>query len=351
SHIWDKWRMVAVVLTLGLGGCGASPSAEQNQAKSTRPDVAVTSNLLCDLTRQIAQDTVSLNCLMPPELDPHVFQATPSDRKAIEQADLVLYVGYGYEPELIRIIQATNTPAPKVAVAEQAVPDPILGAAHEHEADHAELDHAEADHAEPDHAHDDTATTQGLTPDPHVWQDPQQGIRLAEVIRDQLKQIAPANAAVYDQNAEKLTTDLAEINTWMKQQIATVPATDRKLVTTHDSFRYFAKAYGFEVGGTIAGLSTDERPSATHLAELVEMVKRENVPAIFAEKTTNPQWMETLSKDANVQVADRPLSVESPTGEGTDIPDYQAMLTTNTCTIVNALGGKCAIETAPGSTP
>lgn len=324
----------ALSLTFGLISCGTPNTASENQAEgnqatSNLPQVVATSSLLCDLTQQVAQETIDLTCLMPPELDPHVYAPTPSDRKAIEAADLVLYVGYGYEPDLIQIIQATNTPGTKVAVIEQAVTDPILGEAHEH-------DHAEDEHTEDEHA------TGELTPDPHVWHDPTQGIRVTETIRDQLKQLAPDQADLYDQNAAKVTAELTQINSWIKQQIATVPASARKLVTTHDSFRYFAQAYGFEVGGTITGLSTDERPSASHLAELVEQIKQAQVPAIFAEKTTNPQWMETLAKDANVKVSAQPLYVEGAGGTGTDVPNYQAMLETNTCTIVNALGGTCS---------
>ena len=92
------------------------------QAQSTKPAVVVTTALLCEVAKQIAQDTVNLKCLIDGGSDPHLYEPKPDDRKAIEQAKLILYAGYNFEPKLIKLIQATSNPAPKVAVNELAVP-------------------------------------------------------------------------------------------------------------------------------------------------------------------------------------------------------------------------------------
>ena len=144
-----------------------------------------------------------------------------------------------------------------------------------------------------------------------------------------------------------LATQFSALDTWIKAQAATVPAANRKLVSTHEAFNYFADAYGFKVEGALSGLSTDEKPSAARLTELVDAVKASRVPAIFAETTSNTKLIETLANDAEVVVAENPLFVEGPGGPGTSAETIQTMLVANTCTVVNALGGECAEAEAP----
>lgn len=373
------------ILLLSLVSCTQAQSppstASENSAalkEADMPQVVATASVLCDLTEQIAGDTVQLTCLIDPGQDPHLYEPTPSDRKAIEDAALILYGGYGYESELLRILNAAT--APKVAVFEAAVPEPILGAAHEHddeghdhaqdahsgepthsESPHSEESHAGDSHSEDSHAadhdHEDSendhaahSSEQALkedTPDPHVWHRAQNGAQLAEVIQENLAQISPENADRYRQTTRDISTQLMQIDEWIKAQVATVPERDRKLVTTHNSFQYYAQAYGLDVEGALSGLSTEAKPSAARMTELVDTVRASGVPAIFAETTTNPQLIATVAKAAAVQVAEPPLFVEGPGGKDTEVATYQQMLITNTCTIVNALGGECDRETAP----
>ena len=357
-----RWA-VALLLAAGLGACsptrtesGASTDSPATQSSPTSPSapaaelpqVVATSSVLCDLASQIAQNTIALTCLIKPGVDPHAYSPKPEDRRALEDADLVLYTGYDYEPDLIQMIQATNTPAPKIAVLEQAVPKPLMGEDHDH--DHGHDKAKEEDH---DHAHSEAAAAPAETsaeaqvPDPHVWHNPQNGASMVEVISQQLQTLVPANASQYEQNERAIATQLNGIYAWTKTQVETVPLNARKLITPHNSFQYFADAFGFQVGGTIEGLSTDEQPSPARLAELVDLVKSSNVPAIFGEQTTNPQLIETLAKNANVKLAEQPLFVEGPGDANSNAPTYQKMLVVNTCTIVNALGGKCDPATAP----
>lgn len=348
----------------------ATNSATNSTADADRPQVVATSTVLCDLTKQIAQETVAVTCLMQPSQDPHVYTSTPSDRKAIEDADLVLYGGYSYEPSLIKIIDATQTSVPRVAVYEAAVPNPIMGEAHDHEHEAgAEADHdhdheatagaGEADHdhegesaAGADHDHDHEAETAGAeeqVPDPHVWHSAQNGAKIVSVVSENLAKLVPDQASVYQQNAEALTQELTQIDEWIKTQVATVPEANRKLVTTHEALGYYADAYGFELEGAIEGISTEEKPSAARLTSLVNQLKAAEVPAIFVETTSNPKLLETVAKEANVKVASQPLFIEGPGGEGTPAATYQTMLTTNTCTIVESLGGQCDASTAPAA--
>jgi manganese/iron transport system substrate-binding protein len=367
-HQWvpnlTRFLGVAVVsLTVGLIGCGQSETVETSEAAleetAALPQVVATTSVLCDLTEQVAADTIALTCLMEPGQDPHTYQARPSDRQAIDEADLVLYDGYNFAPSISGLVEASSNTAPKVAVFEAAVPDPLMGKGHDH--DHAEgeaHDHAEGeahdhnhaegeahDHAE-EEAHDHGGTAD-LVPDPHIWHNASNNAAIVKVIATHLAQVNSDHAAFYQDNAAQLSAQFTELDNWIQIQVETVPVNNRRLVTTHDAFRYFANAYDFEVKGALSGLSTEEKPSAGALTTLVDQIKSAVVPAIFAETTTNPDLINTVANDAGVKVAEQPLFVEGPGGPGTAAETTQEMLVANTCTIVNALGGNCDEGDAP----
>jgi manganese/iron transport system substrate-binding protein len=193
--------------------------------------VVATSSVLYNLTQTIASTTIALTCLVKAGTDPHVYEPTPADRRAIEDAQLVLYSGYNFEPSLIKLIQASSTSTPKIAVGEAAVPTPLVG---RQEQKHAGEEHAEA-----------------KEPDPHVWHDAKNGIQMVKVIQDNLTKVAPANADRYAKNAQALTAELTQIDSWIQSQIATIPSTSRKLVTTHDALGYYSEAYKIPIEGAL----------------------------------------------------------------------------------------------------
>ena len=326
--------MAILAMGLGLVGCSGgqkasnpvseSPAATQTPASpaTNLPKVVATTGVICDITKEIAQSSIDTTCLIKPGEDPHAYQTKPEDRKAIETGNLILYAGYDHEPSIIKLIKSTTNSAPKIAVHELAVPQPLMGE-HEHEGE-----------AKPQEKHE-------KVPDPHVWHNPQNGIRMVETIRDELKKTAPNNAELYTKNAAKLTADLEKLDTWIKVQIATIPQGKRKLVTTHDALSYYANAYGLEVAVALQGVTTEEQPTAARIAQLSSEIKTSGVPTIFVETTTNPKLMETVAREANVKISDKELYSDELGGPGTGADTYVGMLTTNTCTITTGLGGNC----------
>ncbi|MES1023588.1 zinc ABC transporter substrate-binding protein [Gloeocapsa sp. BRSZ] len=323
-----RYKQIVLTITLGLIGCNSTPTPTGQETTSQpagdRPSVIATTSVLCDMTQQVAAETIDLTCLVAAGEDPHLYQPTPEDRKAIDQADLILYGGYDFEPALIKLIEATSNPAPKVAVHEVAVSQPIMAEPHSHDRDR------DRDHS---HASEETA------PDPHVWHNAQNGIRMAETIRDNLEQVAPSHASLYNSNAQQITSKLAQVDAWIKSQIATIPPQNRKLVTTHDAMNYFAQAYGIPIEGTLRGISTEEAPTAARVSELVKDIRQSSVPTIFAEATINPRLIQTVAREANVQVSERKLFADGLGEPGTDADTYQNKLIANTRTIVEGLGG------------
>lgn len=328
----------ATLMALSITSCGTpqqatNPSPDATSATSptaavasntNKPKVVATSSILCDVTQEIAQDTVDLKCLIPAGSDPHVYEPKPDDRKAIEQAQLILYNGHEFEPDLIKLIKATQNAAPKVAVNEIAVPKPLKGEEHEHE--------KAGEKAEAGHDHGEA--------DPHVWHNAQNGVKIVEVVRDSLGKISPSNATKYSSNAEKMTGELKQVDSWIKSQIATIPANQRKLITTHDALGYYSNAYGIPVEGALQGISTDEKPTAGRVKDLVKEIKTAGVPTIFAETSINPKLIEAVAKEANVQVSKREIFADGLGEKGSEADTYQKMLIANTQTIVEGLGGK-----------
>ncbi len=321
TALHGSWKRVATLtLVAGLAGCGSAPqstapspaaTSSPTDAADEKPLVVVTNTVLCDLTKQIAAQTIDLKCLVAPGADPHVYEPTPDDKKAIETANLVLYGGFNFEPTLVKLIQATSNSAPKVAVHEVAVSKPL------------------------------TFEEDGKTEtDPHVWHNAQNGIAIAKVISENLSKLEPANAQLYAANTQKITAEVGQIDTWVKSQIATIPIVSRKLVTTHDALGYYSEAYSIPVLGALQGISTEEAPTPTRVKELVEEIKAANVPTIFAELSSNPKLIAAVAKEANVKLSEQELYADGLGEPGSSGETYQKMLLANTEAIAKGLKGQ-----------
>jgi ABC-type Zn uptake system ZnuABC Zn-binding protein ZnuA len=184
-----------------------------------------------------------------------------------------------------------------------------------------------------DHAHDHEHGEF----DPHVWQTPNNGIMMAENIRDGLIAADAAHAAEYEANAEAYTAELTALDEYIREQVATIPETNRILVTSHDTFGYFADEYGFEVMNVLASLSTEAAdPGAGEIAELVTEIAESGVPAIFTENISNPALVEQVASEAGVIVA--PALYTDALGQpGTPGETYLGMLRYNIDTITETL--------------
>lgn len=301
--VWG-WVIGGLLFGVSLVGCTSSQEAKQ----SGKPKVVATSTILQDWTAEVAGDEVELVGILQPGADPHVYEPIPADNLEIERADLIFYNGYNLEPGLIKLIES-NQKSKVFAVGEVVTP----------------LDYDYEGRQEPD---------------PHVWGDAENAIKMVNAIRDQLIELSPEDKEVFTKNAVEFTQELAVIDQWIVQQIQTIPAQQRQLVTTHDAFQYYANAYGLTIAGTLIGMSTEEQPSARTVKRLSDDIQKAKVPAIFAETTINPALIKTVAAEAKVKLAEQELYSDSIGAPGTEADTYIKMLKVNTRTIVEALGGK-----------
>ena len=309
---------VTLSLLIGLAGCTGSPpsgsdnTAENDATEESQLDVVASFSVICDLTEQIAADAVQVNCLIPPDQDPHTYEATPSDREAVDTADLVFYAGLNFEPAIIEMAEASESEAPKIALHDEAVQQ-VIEVEEEGE----------------------------VEPDPHIWHDVENGLAMVALIRDNLIAIDPDNADVYTKNAEQLTAELQALDVWIPEQISTIPEAQRRLITTHDAMSYYAQAYGLTVEGTLLGISTEDEPTAATVNELATSIRDKSIPIIFAELTASDRVLKTVADEAGVSISEQVLLSDGLGAEGTPGENYTGMLVYNTCTIVDGLGGEC----------
>lgn len=300
---------LAILAGLWISGCGTRSAETIAQQSNSKPQVVSTSTIIADLAEKIGGDEIEHQGILEPGADPHVYESVPADSVAFEEADLILYNGYNLEPGLIKLMNAAGVNAKKLAVGEKVAPLPF-----EKEGE--------------------------IAADPHVWGDAENGAMMAIAIRDALIELSPEDREVFEENARRLTQELQRVDEWIARQVATIPENRRRLVTTHDAFEYYARAYGLQVTGTLIGISTEEQPSAKTVKNLADEVKAAEVPAIFAETTINPQLIKTVAEEAGVKLAPRELYSDSIGGPGSEGDSYMKMLLANTRTIVEALGGE-----------
>ena len=279
-----------------------------------------TFSILGDIVARVGGDRVDVSVLIPSGADAHVFEPTPEDAGKLEDAAVVFENGLGFEPWLDELYEASASNAARIVVTEGITPRSFGD---------GETEHDEEEHEE-DEEHGEF--------DPHVWHDVQNVITEVEAIRVALGAADPANAGVYDANAAAYTAELQELDASIVSQVATLPEDRRRLVTSHDTFGYFAARYGFEIVGTALGSISTEGgdPSAQDINELIEAIQDAEVPAIFAENVSNPALMETIAEEAGVTLA--PALYTDALGEpGSPGETYLGMIRYNVDTIVGSL--------------
>lgn len=309
------------VLTLFLGALLlpvlAACGGEGGGSESGSVGVVATYSILGDLVENVGGENVELTTLVGPDGDAHTFEPAPSDNAELAEADVVFENGLGLEPWLDDLFESSGSEAERVTVTDDVETRPVTGEEHDHEGGEHGGEHGEVD--------------------PHAWHDVSNTVVMVGSIWDALSEADPENAAAYERNAGEYISELEDLDADVRRQVNSIPEQNRILFTSHDTFGYFARRYGFEVDTALASASTETGdPSAGETADLVEEIEESGVPAIFGENVSDPGVMEGISAEAGVELAP-PLYTDALGDPGSEGGTYVKMVRYNVSTMSEAL--------------
>jgi zinc/manganese transport system substrate-binding protein len=277
------------------------------------PVAVATFSLLADLTQRIAGDHVQILTLVGPNGDAHVFEPGPKESAELADADLLIANGLGFEPWLQRLEDASGFKG-KVVIASSGV-TPLTGE-DDHEGEAAE-------------EHDHGAV------DPHAFQDLSNAQFYAATIAKALSEADPAHAADFKANADALIAEMAELDKELKAAFGAIPQERRRVLTSHDAFGYFGKAYGIEFV-SVQGISTEAEPTAEDLVKIVRQARDGHLSAIFLENMADPRLAETVAQESNVRMGGALYADALSEADG-PAPDYLSLIRFNARQLLAAM--------------
>jgi manganese/iron transport system substrate-binding protein len=278
-------------------------------------DVATTVAPISSLARNIGGDRIRLHGIVPDATNSHTFEPAPSDARVLSNADLIIVNGLHLEQPTLDLAEASKRPGTPIRLLGDAAISP---------------DEWLFDFSFPESEGD---------PNPHLWMNVRYAIRYAELMRDWFSEADPANAAYYAANYERLTANLDDLDARIEAVVPTVPEADRKLLTYHDSWAYWARQYGFEVIGAVQASDFSD-PSPRDVADLIDQIRATGVPAVFGSEVFPSTVLQQIASETGATfVAD--LRDDEPPG-AQDAPEhtYMGMLREDMRIMMDALGGQ-----------
>ncbi len=298
--------------TLALALCGALGLTAVGRAAERKLKVTTTTSMVTDLVKSVGGDRVTVQGLMGAGVDPHLYKATASDVARLQQADVIFYSGLMLEGKMEDIFGKLARTKKFVYPVTAGIPRKRLL-------------------APPDF---------GGHPDPHVWFDVAMWELCVSTVVAGLSARDPAGGADYEKRGTEVRQRMRALHEWALKKAGELPAEKRILVTSHDAYNYFGRAYGFQVVG-LQGVSTVSEAGTADMARLVDFIKARKIKAIFVESSVQHATIERISKDAGVKIGGELFSDAMGTPgqmeNGYDLGTYAGMIQHNLTTIVEAL--------------
>ena len=272
THLALRSRLAfSIALVALLAACGGGTGASPSGSGGSQVTVVTTTTVFADMIRNVGGARVVVTSLVPAGTDVHTYQAKPDDLRAVAAARLVVMNGLGLDDWLEGTITAASTKAPIVRLGVNLPATQVL------------------------------AGESAGTENPHLWMDVSYARLYAARIHDALVQVDPAGKPAYDAAAAAYDARLATLDSWVRQQIATIPEANRKMVIFHDALPYFARAYGLTVVG-VAVKAPGQDPSAGDVAKLIDAIKASGVKAIFSENQFPTDLVDQLARETGAKV-------------------------------------------------
>lgn len=287
--------------------CDAKKSVSpSSHTKDTKPWVVATTTMLADMTSIIGGDLIKVHGIMGAGGDPHTYQPRPSDAKKVVASKMVVTNGLHLEGWVDDLVRHSGGTRPVVVATKGMDPIRMKG------------------------------SPGGV--DPHVWFDVKMWSKSVDHIAQGIMALVSSkDASLVQARAKKLEQTLLKLDAWARSNLATIPKEERVLITSHDAFNYFGRAYDVEVVG-IQGVSTEQEAGQRDVANVIELVKSKKVRAIFIETSVNPSLIKQVAKETGVKVLG-PLFSDSTAPKGSAGDTYMGMIVENVRIITQGLGG------------
>lgn len=301
-----------VVALLLLAGCHGTnePSAPSKGAQpGQKISVLATTGMIADAARRVGGEHVDVTALMGPGVDPHLYQPTARDQGRLQSARIVLYNGLHLEGKMVETFETLAKKKTVVAVSRDITQDKLLG----------------------------WASTGGLH-DPHIWFDVTLWQTVVKTVAAALSKADPAHRTNYDENCKKYLDELEKLHAYCQKRAEELPQEHRLLITSHDAFHYFGRAYGFQVVG-IQGISTETEAGLKAITDAVDLIKKRKLAAIFPESSVPKSAIARVANDSGVKLGPELFS-DALGAPDSSAGTYAGMIRTNIDHIVDSLRGK-----------
>lgn len=299
--------LIGLIIFIGL-------PLKTSLAADNRLKVVTTVAPITNLVKNVGGSRIDLQGIIPEGTDSHTFEPRPSDITHIAEADLIILNGLNLETPTEKLVEANGKPG----VVLLKLGDNTL--------------------TEQEWIFDFSFPKEQGDPNPHLWMNVPYAMKYVTLIRDQLVKLDPDNKDFYTKNAEKYLTKLEHLDRQIAEAIQTIPPQNRKLLTYHDSWAYFARHYGMTVIGAIQPASFSE-PSPQEVARLIDQLRNEKVPAIFSSEVFPSKVLDQIAREAGVQYVDTLRDDDLPGPVGSPEHTYIGMMLENLKTMVASLGG------------
>ena len=278
-------------------------------------DVATTVAPISSLARNIGGDRIRLHGIVPDATNSHTFEPSPSVARILSAADLIIVNGLHLEQPTLDLAEASKRPeVPILKLGDNTV-------------------------TEADWLFDFSFPQSEGDPNPHLWMNVPYALRYAELMRDWFSEADPANADYYAANYELLKARLDDLDARIRAVVPTVPEANRKLLTYHDSWAYWAREYGFDVIGAVQASDFSD-PSPQDVANLIDQIREQQVPAVFGSEVFPSAVLEQIASEAGATFVDALRDDEPPGAQDAPEHTYMGMLRKDMEIMMDALGGQ-----------
>lgn len=306
--------LLTVVSSLLLSACGTSGGVSQTPIAERTINVVTTTGMIADITKNVGGDRVQVTALMGPGVDPHLYKASEGDVLLLQEADVIFYNGLHLEAQMGDVLERLNDFGIKTVAVTDKIDRALLQSPPEFQGNY----------------------------DPHVWFDVTLWMKAVEQVKDTLVEMDAASAAQYEKRAEAYLAELQNLHEYVLDQANTIPEEKRVLITAHDAFNYFGRAYGFQVRG-LQGISTEAQAGTADVQALADFIAENQIPAVFVESSVPQRNIEAVqaavrAKGFEVKIGGSLFS-DAMGSEGTPEGTYVGMVRHNIDTVVTALAG------------